>query len=76
MIRPYFSSLLYTDRITSSLGRLSTKSDITRVSILYDVIITISNIYIVIDHCALAHDLSLFEAGDQTEVGEKGITLR
>ena len=44
--------------------------------ILYDVIITISNIYIAIDHCALAHDLSLFEAGDETEVGEKGITLR
>ena len=25
--------------------------------------------------CALTQDLSLFEAGDQTEVGEKGITL-
>ncbi|KAI1790062.1 P-loop containing nucleoside triphosphate hydrolase protein [Ganoderma leucocontextum] len=26
--------------------------------------------------CALERDLSLFDAGDQTEVGEKGITLR
>ncbi|EIW53706.1 multidrug resistance-associated ABC transporter [Trametes versicolor FP-101664 SS1] len=30
----------------------------------------------VIDQCALKPDLSLFDAGDQTEVGEKGITLR
>ncbi len=30
----------------------------------------------VIEQCALGQDLSLFEAGDQTEVGEKGITLR
>ncbi|KAI0709575.1 P-loop containing nucleoside triphosphate hydrolase protein [Cerioporus squamosus] len=29
----------------------------------------------VIKHCALERDLSLFEAGDHTEVGEKGITL-
>ncbi|KAI0824512.1 P-loop containing nucleoside triphosphate hydrolase protein [Trametes gibbosa] len=29
----------------------------------------------VLDQCALLRDLSLFEAGDQTEVGEKGITL-
>ncbi|KAH9918376.1 P-loop containing nucleoside triphosphate hydrolase protein [Epithele typhae] len=29
----------------------------------------------VISQCALKRDLSLFDAGDQTEVGEKGITL-
>ncbi|KAI0782172.1 multidrug resistance-associated ABC transporter [Abortiporus biennis] len=29
----------------------------------------------VIEQCALKHDLSLFDAGDLTEVGEKGITL-
>ncbi|CCM01503.1 uncharacterized protein FIBRA_03559 [Fibroporia radiculosa] len=29
----------------------------------------------VIDQCGLRRDLSLFEAGDQTEVGEKGLTL-
>ncbi|KAI0819311.1 multidrug resistance-associated ABC transporter [Trametes gibbosa] len=29
----------------------------------------------VIKQCALERDLSLFDAGDQTEVGEKGITL-
>ncbi|KAI0782161.1 multidrug resistance-associated ABC transporter [Abortiporus biennis] len=29
----------------------------------------------VIEQCGLTHDLSLFEAGDLTEVGEKGITL-
>ncbi|OSD04848.1 P-loop containing nucleoside triphosphate hydrolase protein [Trametes coccinea BRFM310] len=29
----------------------------------------------VLHQCALQHDLSLFNAGDETEVGEKGITL-
>jgi hypothetical protein len=31
---------------------------------------------IVIKQCALERDLSLWEAGDRTEVGEKGLTLR
>jgi len=30
----------------------------------------------VIKQCALERDLELFEAGDATEVGEKGLTLR
>ena len=30
----------------------------------------------VIEQCALKRDLELFAAGDKTEVGEKGITLR
>jgi hypothetical protein len=30
----------------------------------------------VIYQCALEQDLSMFDAGDMTEVGEKGITLR
>lgn len=30
----------------------------------------------VIKQCALDRDISLFDAGDQTEVGEGGITLR
>lgn len=30
---------------------------------------------IVIFQCGLSRDLELFEAGDQTEVGEKGLTL-
>lgn len=29
-----------------------------------------------IEQCALKTDLELFDAGDETEVGEKGITLR
>ena len=29
----------------------------------------------VISQCALKRDLSLFDAGDKTEVGEKGLTL-
>ena len=30
----------------------------------------------VIYQCALKRDLELFEAGDSTEAGEKGLTLR
>lgn len=38
--------------------------------------LTEGTVMIVLEQCALLRDLSLFEAGDQTEVGEKGITLR
>lgn len=31
---------------------------------------------LVIKQCALERDLELFKAGDETEVGEKGLTLR
>jgi ABC-type multidrug transport system fused ATPase/permease subunit len=31
--------------------------------------------YTVLYQCALERDLALFEAGDATEVGEKGLTL-
>jgi hypothetical protein len=31
---------------------------------------------LVLRQCALEPDLLLFEAGDKTEVGEKGLTLR
>ena len=54
-----------------------TKSDTRRVSI------SISHLFelpltdlLVLHQCALTKDLSLFEAGDATEVGEKGLTLR
>ena len=30
----------------------------------------------VIKQCALERDLELFDAGDSTEVGERGLTLR
>lgn len=35
-----------------------------------------ANVYIVLHQCALTRDLELFDAGDETEVGEKGLTLR
>ena len=54
-----------------------TKCGITRVSLLVrNVLIFWLIRAIVVDQCALRRDLSLFDAGDQTEVGEKGITLR
>jgi hypothetical protein len=31
---------------------------------------------LVLHQCALERDLELFDAGDQTEVGERGLTLR
>ena len=36
----------------------------------------VTNGYQVLEQCALKRDLELFDAGDQTEVGEKGLTLR
>jgi len=36
----------------------------------------VTQIVIVLHQCALERDLDLFDAGDATEVGEKGITLR
>ena len=32
--------------------------------------------FVVLHQCALERDLELFDAGDQTEVGERGLTLR
>lgn len=32
-------------------------------------------LFAVLEQCALKRDLELFEAGDETEVGEKGLTL-
>lgn len=36
----------------------------------------LSDRIIVLYQCGLEHDLQLFDAGDLTEVGEKGLTLR
>ena len=38
--------------------------------------VTNSASFQVIHQCGLQRDLSLFDAGDKTEVGEKGLTLR
>ena len=35
-----------------------------------------SQIHTVIHQCALKRDLELFDAGDKTEIGERGLTLR
>lgn len=34
------------------------------------------SVHPVLVQCGLERDLTLFEAGDKTEVGEKGLTLR
>ena len=36
----------------------------------------LSHCHVVLKQCALERDLELFEAGDQTEIGERGLTLR
>jgi hypothetical protein len=38
--------------------------------------VTDASSFQVIYQCGLQRDLSLFDAGDKTEVGEKGLTLR
>lgn len=52
------------------------RSDITKVSFSRNHSVSLDNALLVIYQCALQHDLSLFDAGDKTEVGEKGLTLR
>lgn len=44
--------------------------------VMMNVISLIRNFLSVLKQCALERDLSLWEAGDRTEVGEKGLTLR
>jgi hypothetical protein len=36
----------------------------------------LSDLFPVLHQCGLEQDLSLWQAGDATEVGEKGVTLR
>ncbi|PIL29356.1 ATP-binding cassette transporter [Ganoderma sinense ZZ0214-1] len=63
-------------RTTSSSALRSTRSGtrkVESVSIPFEA--STYPVYVVIKQCALERDLSLFDAGDQTEVGEKGITL-
>lgn len=54
------------------------KNDIIKVQIKIDVRLNdgFNLIYSVIYQCGLERDLTLFDAGDKTEVGERGLTLR
>ena len=52
-----------------------TKSGTRRVSPSLRHRVSISFRFLVIYQCGLTRDLSLFDAGDATEVGEKGLTL-
>ena len=64
-------------RTTSSSILLLTKSDTRKVCInMVQGCICTLTLQAVIEQCCLLPDLALFEAGDLTEVGEKGLTLR
>lgn len=52
------------------------KKDTKKASYFYGNDQLILLIYIVLYQCDLEKDLTMFEAGDGTEVGEKGLTLR
>ena len=52
------------------------KKDTTLVGALFPNTHHVTNGHQVLEQCALKRDLELFDAGDQTEVGEKGLTLR
>jgi len=60
---------------TFYLGRLSTRCATAKVNSFFQLFLCII-IFEVLRQCALEKDLELFEAGDNTEVGEKGLTLR
>jgi hypothetical protein len=53
------------------------RNDITKVSFSRGHAVSVlANAPLVIYQCALQRDLSLFDAGDKAEVGEKGLTIR
>ena len=54
------------------------KFDIKKVGNMFDstLVLRLSHVFQVIHQCALERDLELFDAGDKTEVGERGLTLR
>lgn len=52
------------------------KNDIRKVQPFYSNLTDTTDALLVLRQCALEQDLTLFEAGDRTEVGEKGLTLR
>lgn len=62
--------------ITSCLVPYTMKSAIVKVRCSYTLVCLWFLCVLVIQQCALERDLELFEAGDSTEVGEKGVTLR
>jgi hypothetical protein len=62
--------------ITSCLELPMRRSDIRKVQPLFNSRGDNWRCSLVLHQCALEQDLMLFEAGDRTEVGEKGLTLR
>ncbi|KAG1853664.1 P-loop containing nucleoside triphosphate hydrolase protein [Suillus subluteus] len=52
------------------------QNEIIRAIVRFDALYDEIRYNTVLYQCALKRDLTLFEAGDQTEVGEKGLTLR
>ena len=63
---------------TFSLERHTTKRGIGKVFLVphSPIMKLLTNSHLVVYQCALERDLELFDAGDATEVGEKGLTLR
>ena len=61
--------------IISCLELPLTRNDIRKVS-LFIYLADATDAALVLRQCALEQDLTQFEAGDKTEVGEKGLTLR
>lgn len=67
---------MYSRKI-SCLVRLTSKSGIRKVVSLMQILGLIFTVFsTVIYQCGLTRDLRMFDAGDATEVGEKGLTLR
>ena len=62
-------------KTTSYLDTLSTKRDTRKVRRIREIFTKAHTRRLVLYQCALEKDLLLFDAGDNTEVGEKGLTL-
>jgi hypothetical protein len=73
---PLWPLLIQGHRKTSFLDLLSMKIVTIKVDPRYATTLHRLTWPLVLYQCGLERDLSLFDSGDKTEVGEKGITLR
>ncbi len=74
---PGLGFLIHHFRTTSYMARLTKKNDTRKACLQWSPSIAAdTESFLVLTQCALDKDLSMYEAGDMTEVGEKGITLR
>lgn len=60
---------------STKIATLKVGPSLTKQEVRYEISSSCTVFDAVIHQCGLMHDLSLFNAGDETEIGERGVTL-